>query len=312
MKMPDWVTVGTGALGAQQFRQNFVRDRDARLERDMQRVKELNKGYITPHQYASYAARDHVAPVNIMANLTLWGGKHGGHDYSIPDSFGIEKTTYPTSNLFLRACQIKDETYDLHLYPSGKIRMFGRRGSGTIRRLGRRGGYTPPAEPQILLEGGQEMTAEEYQYSPNMSYEVSEQYLHDSEGRQVTRSYITPVPATTPPVFFYVVGIGLALAGSILFDYVKRNFPRWTSSEDSQQSASAVEENGSSRPQGEGQELEVGTSSMRPRSTVKPEFMLSVFTSYKGRTITKGAAARILMTYYSLSEEEALEWLDDK
>ena len=276
-----WVRVGTGALGAQQFRHHFVTERDARLERDMTRVKELVKGDISPQLYASYAARDHVAPVNIMENITMWGGKHGGHDYSIPDSFGIKKTTYPTSNLFLRACQIKDETYGLHLYPSGKI-----------RRLGRRGGYTPPAEPQILLEGGQEMTAEEYQYSPNMSYEISEQYLHDSKGRQVTRSYITSVPATTPPVVFYVVGIVLALASSLLFDYVKRNFAKWT---------------GSDRPQGEGQELEAGTSLM-----VRPEFLLEIFTNYKRGTITKRAATRLLMTCYNLSEEEALDWLDDK
>ncbi len=45
---------------------------------------------------------------------------------------------------------------------------------------------------------------------------------------------------------------------------------------------------------------------------VKPEFLLETFTSYKRGTITKGAATRILMVYYNLSEEEALDWLDKK
>ena len=64
-----------------------------------------------------------------------------------------------------------------------------------------------------------------------------------------------------------------------------------------------------------GQELEDSTSStqlMRPQSTVKPEFLLETFTSYKRGDITKGAATRILMVYYNLSEEEALNWLDKK
>ena len=311
-----WFRIGTGALGAQQFRHHFVTERDARLERDMTRVRELVKGDISPQLYASYAARDHVAPVNIMANLTMLGGKHGGHDYSIPNSFGLEKTTYPTTNPLLRALQIKDETFTLNLYTSGKIRLLGRRG-GKTRLLGRSGGYTPPAEPQILLEGGQEMTV-----LPNMSYEISEQhsqdsseYLQNSEGRVVARSYTIPVPYTIPPVWFYVGGIAFVLAGGLLFDYVKRNFSKWIGSEDSQQSTSEVDENDSGRPQGEGPGLEVGTSStqlMRPQSQAKPEFLLEVFTSYKRGTITKRAATRLLMSCHNLSEAEALDWLDDK
>lgn len=139
-----------------------------------------------------------------------------------------------------------------------------------------------------------------------MSYEISEEY---SQGRPVIDSFIARRPYVTPPAVYYVVAIGLAWAGSLLFDYVKRKL---TGSKDSQQSSSELDENGSGRPQGEGQELKACTSSMRPQSMVKPEFLLETFTSYKRGTITKGAATRILMVYYNLSEEEALDWLDKK
>jgi hypothetical protein len=157
------------------------------------------------------------------------------------------------------------------------------------------------------------MAAEEYQYSPNMSYEISEEY---SQGRPVKDSFTAPMSPVTNPAVYYVVAIGLALAGSLLFDYVKDYVKRkLTGSKDSQQSSSELDENGSGRPQGEGQELKACTSStqlMRPQSMVKPEFLLETFTSYKRGTITKGAATRILMVYYNLSEEEALDWLDKK
>ena len=187
----------------------------------------------------------------------------------------------------------------MNLYTSGKIRLLGRRGGGKTRLLGRRGGYTPPAEPQILLEGGQEMT--------NMSYEISEQhsqdsseYLQNSEGRVVARSYTIPVPYTIPPVWFYVGGIAFVLAGGLLFDYVKRNFSKWIGSEDSQQSTSEVDENGSGKPQVEGEKLEAGKGSPTTINVIDTrataELMLEIFVCYKRGAITKGGAICILTT----------------
>jgi hypothetical protein len=296
--------VGGAAVGANTVHHNQAKSRHDRLLREQQRGESLKRGDLTAKQYVLYSARDGRSAREIKETLDACGGIHEGHDYSNPDSFDVEEVHVPSSDPIKWATDFTDQSCRLKRYPSNK---------GKKKWFGLRGGYTPPTEPQILSEDGPEMAAEEYQYSPNMSYEISEEY---SQGRPVIDSFIARRPYVTPPAVYYVVAIGLALAGSLLFDYVKDYVKRkLTGSKDSQQSSSELDENGSGRPQGEGQELKACTSStqlMRPQSMVKPEFLLETFTSYKRGTITKGAATRILMVYYNLSEEEALDWLDKK
>ena len=216
---------------------------------------------------------------------------------------------------------------------------------------GNGGGDTPtvfvasPAEAQTQLEDGREVKSEECQYSanmpdnvsskelPNMSYDVSEVSQEYYQGLPVTHTFTATRRYRTPDGVYYAIAIALALGGYYLFDRVKRAslfdnlksiYKKLTGSKDSQQSVKALEENGSGRPQeeleavsveefkrlqGEKRELE---AKEKQQTVVRPEFLLDIFTSYKRGTITKGAATRILMNCYHLSEAEALEWLDKK
>ena len=182
--LPEWAktggTLGTGALGVavggDQIRRHLAQEKSARLQRDMERVKDLNTGKISPPQFAFYCGRDDIPRSHIEANLTLWGGTHDGHDYSIPDSFGLEPIELTSPSWFKRRFNWKDRNYRLNLYPPNQSPYKGRKnvgrlsmgitGSGPsdnpLRRGGGRGRYNPPAEPQIQSENGREMTAQEY------------------------------------------------------------------------------------------------------------------------------------------------------
>ena len=369
--LPDWApivgTVGGSVVGGNQIRRHLEQEKSARLQRDLGRVKDLNAGIISPPQFAFYCARDDTPRSHIRTNLTLWGGTHDGHDYSIPNSFGLDPVQITSPSWHQRLLGRKERNYRLNLYPPNK-------GQGEKGLLRRRGGYTPPTDPLIKLEDGQEITVQEYLYynntsdnmpdnmsskkfqsSPNTSYEISEQYpreseeylqdeeyLHDSEGRLVARSYLLPLPDETPN-FWVVPGvIVLALTGYFSFNLVsksvQRKFAKWIASKESQKPISVLQRvglfKGLKRPQGEGPELEAGEGSQeavsveefkrlqgekreleakeKQRTVVRPEFLLELFISYKREIITKSAATRILMIYYHLSEAEALEWLNEK
>jgi hypothetical protein len=180
-------------------------------------------------------------------------------------------------------------------------------------------------------------------------YLQDEKYLQDSEGRLVARSYLLPLPDESPDFWVSPGVVVLVVAGYFMFNfvsnYVQRKFANWIASEESQRPISLLQRvglfKGLKKPQGEGQELEAGESSQEPVSVpietvsveefkrlqgekrkleaekkqqtmIRPEFLLELFISYKREIITKGAATRILMTYYHLSEAEALEWLNEK
>jgi hypothetical protein len=232
------VTVGGGAVAANEVRRHLEKSRHDRLVREQNRSEGLNKGSINPHQYVLYCARDDVPADHIREGLVAWGRIDNGHDYSIPESFELEDIAITSANPLKRRFNMKDRSCHLHLYPPNK----GETAEGPQNRFRRRGGYTGPMEPQIMLENGAEMTTHEHQYRPNWSCEISEEYL---EGRPVVHTFTAARPDTIPPVLFYVVGIGLALAGSLLFDYVQRKFSRWTGSKGSQQLASTVKESNS-------------------------------------------------------------------
>ena len=211
--------------------------------------------------------------------------------------------------------------------------------------------------------------SKEYRYLPNVLYEVSdevseqypresEEYLQDSKGRVVARSYLLPIHDETLSFSFWIFPgvVVFALAGYFTFNFVskrvRRKFAEWIASKESQRPLSLLQRaglfKGFNRPQDEDQELETGEGSQEPvsapqeavlvpietvsveefkrlqgekreleaekkqRTMVRPEFLLELFISYKREIITKGAATRILMTYYHLSEAEALEWLNEK
>ena len=369
--------VGGTFVGGNQVRRQLVQEKSAKLQRDLERVKDLNAGIITPPQSAFYCARDEIPRSHIETNLTLWGGTHDGHNYSIPNSFSLEPIEITSPRWYKRVLRQKERNYRLNLYPPNK-------GQGKKGLLRRRGGYTPPADPLIKLEDGQEMTVQEClyynnmsdnmsskksQWSPNPFYEISEQnpreseeylqdgeYLQDSEGRLVARSYLLPLPDESPDFWVSPGVVVLVVAGYFMFNfrsnYVQRKFANWIASEESQRPISLLQRvglfKGLKKPQGEGQELEAGKSSQEPvsapqepvsvrietvsveefkklqgekreleaekkqQTTVRPEFLLELFISYKQEIITKGAATRILMTYYHLSEAEALKWLNEK
>ena len=356
--------VGGTFIGGNQVQRQLVQEKSAKLQRDLERVKDLNAGIITPPQFAFYCARDEIPRSHIET------GTHDGHNYSIPNSFGFEPIEITSPRWYKRVLRQKERNYCLNLYPPNK----GQGGKGLLRR---RGGYTPPADPLIKLEDGQEMTIQECLYynnmsdnmsskksqsSPNPFYEISEQnpreseeylqdekYLQDSEGRLVARSYLLPLPDESPDFWVSPGVVVLVVAGYFMFNfvsnYVQRKFANWIASEESQRPISLLQRvglfKGLKKPQGEGQELEAGESSQEPVSVpietvsveefkrlqgekrkleaekkqqtmIRPEFLLELFISYKREIITKGAATRILMTYYHLSEAEALEWLNEK
>jgi hypothetical protein len=128
-------------------------------------------------------------------------------------------------------------------------------------------------------------------------------------------SYTFVRPTRIPAVDFYVVDISLPLLSTFLFDYLQRKFLGKVGPKGSQTSDSTLEENrsvkefkmpsgGDSTEQHKEQRLE---TEERLPARATPEFMLEIFTSYKRETITKKAALYLLMTYYNLSEGEALE-----
>ena len=143
-----------------------MQEKSAKLQRDLERVKDLNAGIITPPQSAFYCARDEIPRSHIETNLTLWGGTHDGHNYSIPNSFSLEPIEITSPRWYKRVLRQKERNYRLNLYPPNK-------GQGKKGLLCRRGGYTPPADPLIKLEDGQEMTVQECLYYNNMSDNMS-------------------------------------------------------------------------------------------------------------------------------------------
>lgn len=226
----------------------------------------------------------------------------GGHDFSNPDTFDVEEVELPNMNIIQKHSPFKKKSLRLKQYGEEKL-LLGRRG----------GASTPSAESEaeveeVLLEEGPELEAEEYRFSPNMSYEVSEQTLQDP--RHVVHSFTATRPYRTPTIVFYITAFLLAMGGSLLFDYARGRFLKWTASEDSQESSSTLEEAVSAekvkRLQGEEEGLATDEGGKKGAT---PEFLLEALKSCKRKAITKKETVYLLVRYYGLSEEEASQLL---
>ena len=361
--LQEWMkiggTAGAAAVGANSIMHNHAKGRHDRILREQKRGEALHKRLMTANQYVMYSCRDNFTASEIKEGLLASGGIHEGHDFSLADSFYVEGSQLPSANFLRSALDLTDSSCRLVLCPKkSKKKWYGLRGGGNSNGdSGNGGGDTPtafvasPAEAQTQLEDGREVkskecqysdnmpdnvSSKEYRYLPNMSYDVSEVNQEYYQGMPVTQTFTVTRRYRIPDGVYYGVAIALALGGYYLFDRVKRAslfdnlksiYKKLTGSKDSQQSVKALEENGSGRPQVEGEELEAVSveefkrlqgekreleAKEKHQTVVRPEFLLAIFTSYKRGTITKGAATRILMNCYHLSEAEALEWLDKK
>lgn len=273
-----------------------------RLTREKERGEALTMERLTPQQYVMYSALDNRPADEVKESLVASGVTHKGHDYSDADSFHIETVYSPTGNPVKDAVRIKKKSLRLDLYKGKKL------------ELGRRGGGGAPSEElealleETLLEDKPEMEARGDRYSPNISYEISEQLLEDP--RPVAYSFTATVPYRTPDSVFYVCAFFLGVGGVFLYEYVKRRLSKPTASRDSQQSDSRLEETVSveetTRMQGAGKGLEAGEG---PAKEGTPEVFLETIKSCRRKAITKKDAVYILVTYYGFSEEKALELL---
>jgi hypothetical protein len=320
-------TIGAGLVGASTMQNNYQKNHHNRLLREQQRGEALKKGNITAMQYVSYSSKDGQNPREIKANLEACGGIHEGHNYSNFNSFEVEKVRVPSSNPLKWATNIKDEFCRLKLYPSPTgaptdTPTDGPTGPSTginVSYRGLRGGYNPSTEQRTVsnfineIDDGTEMVPEKSRYSPNMSYfspnpsyEVSHQLAVDP--RPVKESFTVPITPIINPAVFYVVGVSLALALSLLFEYVKGYVKRKLTG--SKESDSTLEETLSAEgvTRVEGQEKGLETVEERAKQGTA-EVFLETLISFRRRAITKKDAVYILGTYYGLSEEKALELL---
>ena len=342
-------TVGGGVVGTNSVLQNQAKRRHDRILREQQRGEALHKKLMTADQYVLYGSQDGRSHRQIKEGLLACGGIH---DFSLADSFDVVGTNTPSSDPIKWALDFPDQSCRLVLYPPNtpppNIPPPNSGGSSgdtrdtpTVLNDGGEVGteeypylnnmslkeyrYSENMSDNMLSEEYQEghyspnlsnnVSSKEYRYTPNMSHEVGEVSQEYYQGRPVKHTFTATRDYTTSDGVYYGIAIVLALVGSLMFDRIKRIFQEWIGSEDSedskdpQESAKVLEESGSGRPQGERQELE---AKEKPRTVVRPEFLLEIFANYKRGTITKGAATRILMNCYHLSEAKALEWLNDK
>ena len=305
-RFPSWQEIGSGAgvfiVTGGTLNHYHTTDVHQRLTREHARGKSLIQHNMTPQQFVMQSAQDGRSAYEVKQSLLASCVKYRGHDFSNPDNFDITESYIPSSNRVKILFRQKDRILHLEQYGKKK-KSFGLRG----------GASTPSAESgaevkEVLLEEGPELEAEEYGYSPNMSYEVSEQTLQDP--REVVYSFTTAGPLRTPTIVFYIIGFFLAVGGTLLFTYAKGRLSKWTASKDSQESSSPLEEAVSveevKRLQGEEEGLDTDEGGKKGAT---PEFLLEALKSCKRKAITKKETVYLLVRYYGLSKEEASQLL---
>jgi hypothetical protein len=299
-KFPGWGRVGGGALitltTGGTLTHYHSTDVHQRLTREHTRNKSLKLQTLTPKQFIMQSAQDGCSAFQVKQSLVASDIKHKGLDFSNLNSFDIEELYVPSSNRFKQMLRQQDRILQLKQYEKKK-RLFGLRGGASTAE-------SEAGVEEVLLEEGSELEAEEYGYSPNISYEISEQTLQDP--REVVHSFTTTGPLQTPSIVFYVIAFFLTVGGSLLFDYAKGRLSKWTASKNSQESCSTLGEAVSveevKRLQGEGKGLDTDKG---PVERATPEFLLEALKSCKSKAITNKEAVYLLVRYYGLSEEEA-------
>lgn len=324
--------IATGLYsGAQAYNQISTTHNDS-LNRSLQRDKSLSSGTITPRQYVFQCV---VLPKKIKRGLLAWGGKHEGFDYSHPKHFDVQGKLFPSDNPLKMALGIKVQSCSLRLYKAGQTTELMSKSSSlnvpvdldpaaketpsSISLMmgpdgGLRGGYTPPPELEEVTEDVEHLTTSSY---TNLSCDISEDYIEGLSSRQVADVFTCENTQLISPIWVYAISIGLAFGLSLFFNKFTKKSSKQKSSKDSQEPVSMLKEDRSveacDRPlasyivkQCEGQGLD------GPPTRGTPEFLLKIFESYKRGTITKKGTTRVLMIYYNLSKEEALEWLEEE
>lgn len=324
--------IATGLYGGAQAYNQISTTHNDSLNRSLQRDKSLSSGTITPRQYVFQCAQDFVSPKKIKRGLLAWGGRHEGFDYSHPKHFDVQGKLLPSDNPLKMALGIKVQSCSLKLYKAGQTTEVASKSSSLNVPVdldpaakkgpkgpdgGLRGGYTPPPELEEATADVEHLTTSSYRYQPNLSCDVSEEYVEGLSSREVADVFTCENTQLLSPIWVYAISLGLAFCLSLLFNkFTKRSSTR-KGSKDSQEPVSALEEDRSveacERPlvsyivkQCEGQGLD------GPPTRGTPEFLLKIFESYKRGTITRKGTTRILMICYNLSREEALEWLEEE
>ena len=322
------VTAGAGAShiihGRLQSHASYIRDAQERMQL-------LNEN---PLQYTLFFSRAGSSGFQIREDLLSFGQRWEGYNFAKPDNFGVN-THYHLSEIpWKNRLGIKERTCSLSLYSEdpaaelspetspfdesrGSLSAFERKAqaeqparAARKNTLGRRGGYTPPPELEEVTGDVEHLTTSN---QPNLSSDISEEYVEGLSPRQPDRVFTFSNPEPTNPIWFYLFGIGLAVGCTFLFAYLQAKFSKWTSLKDLLHLGSTPDENPSAkrfkRPIDEDQMLKIQRAS---QTKATPEVLLKTFESSKKGAITKKGATFLLITYYNLSEAEALGLLKEE